>query len=398
MNIVIAHFSAHWVNMSGGVEKTVCFLSNAMAARGHSVTILYLGDTEGEPYFPLDKRIRTQNVLFENGEKVITDKLPSLLRAYREFARLFSKTWAREVNAVYKGRQYGAQIRKWFAAHEADVVLSVSPMSAKYLLLDGKCEAPVIEMTREDPNSGFPGLSKWEKKAIKKAKMIQVLLPPDLEAAGRFFPGIPAVAIGNAATAGMPKAKPGALKERYKITNVGSICSRKNQKLLVEAFKKLADRYPLWDVEIWGEKNSPYAKFLQKYIKQHHLEKRVHLCGTTKNIAQVYANSDIFAYPSRSEGFPNGVIEAMSAGVPLIGLRGCHGTNYLVKDGVNGFLAEDDPTPFALALQKLMDDSALRKRMGEASFKATEAYQSEKLWDQWETVLSEIAKHDNQKK
>lgn len=394
MNIVIAHFSAHWVNTSGGVEKTVCFLSNAMVTRGHSVTILYLGDKEGKPYFPLDKRVHTENILFENGKKVVTDKLPFFFRAYREIVRLFSKTWAREVNAIYKGRQYGAQIRKWFSTHEADVVLSVSPMSAKYLLIDGACQIPTIEMTREDPYEGFPQLSKWERKAIKKTKAIQVLLPSDLAAVERFFPGIPAVSIGNIAMVDALQARLSVVKKRYKITNVGSVCGRKNQKLLVEAFKNLVNTYPKWDVEIWGETDSAYAKLLQSYINQHHLNNRVYLKGTTKYTAQVYADSDIFAYPSKSEGFPNGVIEAMSAGIPVVGLEKCHGTNFLVKEGRNGFLAKDDPLEFSKALQKLMDDADLRMRMGKNSLKETEEYQPEKIWNQWEELMKMVCREE----
>lgn len=164
MEIVIAHFSTHWVGSSGGVEKTVCALSGAMTARGHHVTVLYLGEEEGNPYFPLDPGVETRNILFEDGREIIGDKLPMLLRVYREIARTFSKTKAREINAVYKGKQYGKQIQKWFANHKADIVLSVSPMSAKYLLIDGQCRVPAIEMTREDPESGFAVLSKEEKR------------------------------------------------------------------------------------------------------------------------------------------------------------------------------------------------------------------------------------------
>lgn len=390
MKIVIAHFSTHWVGMSGGVEKTVCSLSNAMVKRGHEVTILYLGEQEGNPYFPLDARVITKNILFENGQKIVNDKLPILLRAYREIARLLSKTKAREVNATYKGRQYGTQIRKWFMSHKADIALSVSPMSAKYLLIDGNCQVPVIEMTREDPDLGFPLLSVEEKRAISKAKAMQVLLPVDVKTANHYFPNVPAVAIGNAAMVNALPASPGNLKKRYRITNVGSVCSRKNQKLLIEAFSALAEKYPDWDVEIWGEKNSHYAKALQRYIELHGLRNRVFLKGITKKTDQVYADSDIFAYPSTSEGFPNGVIEAMSAGVPVVGLQECHGTNWLIENGVNGFWVKNDIHSFQSKLVKLMDDPQLRGEMGKCGLEKTKQYVPEKIWDQWDTFLRQV--------
>lgn len=51
MNILIAHFCTHWVQCSGGVEKATVGFANELARRGHSVTILYLDQEEGNPLF-----------------------------------------------------------------------------------------------------------------------------------------------------------------------------------------------------------------------------------------------------------------------------------------------------------------------------------------------------------
>ena len=112
MKILIAHFSTHWVNTVGGMEKVVCKFAHEMINRGHKVTVLYIDKEEGAPYFPLDNRIKTINILFEHGQKVISEKLPVRLRACREFWRLFSLKKARTINAEYKGKLYGQQIQK----------------------------------------------------------------------------------------------------------------------------------------------------------------------------------------------------------------------------------------------------------------------------------------------
>lgn len=91
MKIVIAHFTNWWVGMSGGVEKVVCQFANAMCGRGHEVTILYIGDKEGSPYYFLDDRIRQVNILFEDGKQVVTRRLPVAERVHREIGRLFSQ-------------------------------------------------------------------------------------------------------------------------------------------------------------------------------------------------------------------------------------------------------------------------------------------------------------------
>lgn len=387
MKIAVAHFSSSWVDTSGGVEKTVCALSSAMAERGHDVTILYIEHREGAPYFPLDKRVKTKNLLYENGRQIVREKLPLGLRIYREMSRLFSQRKARDINAKYKGKLYGDRIRSWLAAHDVDVILSVSPMSAKYLIIDGECKIPVIEMTREDPGTGFPALSALEQKAVSQAKQIQVLLPDDVKAAKAYFPNIPVTAIGNAVKPAAKTADPGKRKDRYKIINVGTVCSRKNQKLLVEAFANLAEKYPEWDVDIWGWHGAYYGRELQRYIDHKSLHDRVHLKGVTKNIGDVYSQSDIFAYPSESEGFPNGVLEAMAAGLPVIGLKKCHGTNYLVKAGKTGVLTENSVEGFQAALQQLMEQPELREKMGRRGRQESLQFMPSGIWDQWERLI-----------
>lgn len=391
MNIVIAHFSTYWVGMSGGVEKVVCALSNAMVKRGHNVEILYIENREGDPYFPLDTRVHTTNLLYKNGKQIIREILPVHLRAYREIARLFNKTKAREINAKYKGKMYGKQIREWFKAHDdIDVVISVSSMSAKYLMLDGACKVPMIEMIHEDPATGFPVLSDLEREALNHAKAIQVLLPRDLEAVKKYFPHVLAVAIGNISEPDKKQARPGITKKHYKILNVGNICNRKNQELLIKAFHNLAEKYPNWEVDFWGDKSSNYGWALQKYIDLHHLSNQIHLRGITKNLENIYAESDIFAYPSKSEGFPLGLIEAMSAGLPAIGLSECHGTNDLIVNGVTGYLSDSTESDFQEKLEALMCDAELRHQMGKAAWEESQKYAPEKIWDKWEMLIQRV--------
>lgn len=395
MKIVVAHFSSSWVDTSGGVEKMICELSNAMVERGHEVTVLYVEHREGLPYFPLDRRVKTKNILYENGKQVVMEKLALPLRIYREILRAFSKKRAREINAKYKGKLYGQRIHKWLCENEADIVISVSAMSAKYLMIDGQCAIPMIEMIHEDPQIGFPALSAAEMNALKKASVIQVLLPEDLSAVHEYFPDVEAVVIGN--TVGEPQkhAAPGAIKQKHKIINVGTVCSRKNQKLLVEAFENLAEKYPEWSVELWGWHGAYYGKALEEYIARKRLGQQVSLKGVTKEIAEVYAQGDIFAYPSKSEGFPLGLLEAMSVGLPVIGLKSCHGTNYLIQNGENGFLTDESVESFQDALEALMADAVLREKMGKAGKEKSKEYNAEVIWDEWESLLKRVVQGTN---
>ena len=392
MKITVAHFGTHYVDMPGGVEKLTCYLSSDLVKKGYDVTVLYRDGMVCEPHFPIDSRVRQFNILFENGHKVVSEKLPFGLRVYREAARLFSQKKAQGINAEFKGRQYGPRIRRFLNEYPADVILSCSAPSTKYVITDAGYQGPVITMFRGDPAVQMPLLSDEEREAVAKSAAIQVLWPSKVEVAKKYFSHVPVVAIGNAVFPAKYQAAPGGKKEKHLISCVGNVSGRKNQKLLVHAFAELADRYPSWNVEFWGEKSSHYARSMEEEIKAKHLEGRILLKGKTNRIEEVYRRSDIFCIPSTSEGFPQGLAEAMSAGLPCVGLKTCGGTNELIQEGKTGFLVDNDQGILSEALSALMDDGDLRIRMGKAGHELVQQYKPDRMWTMWEELIQKASK------
>lgn len=391
MHVVIAHFGSHYVKNPGGVENVVCCLANAMINHGYKVTILYRDDKEGNPYFPLNKKVEQKNILFENDKKVVSEKLPVGYRILREVSRVFSQTEAQKINVKFKGKQYGKRIKNYLSAHPADIVLSCSVPSTKYVVDDAACGTPVIQMLHSHPKFLFPLLSADEKNAVKKCKALQILLPSGLSTARQFFPEVPTFVIGNAVFPSEKKAHPGAYKEKHLISCVGSLTKNKQQNLLCEAFAKLADGYPNWDVELWGY-SGHYGSRVQSWIDKHSLSDRIFIKGQTTQVEDVYARSDIFCLPSRAEGWGLGLTEAMAAGVPAVGFKGCTGVEDLIQDGVTGLLADyGDVHSLAAALKFLMDHPEKRKEMGEKAAEEMKQFSPEKIWNLWEALLNDVA-------
>jgi glycosyltransferase involved in cell wall biosynthesis len=80
-----------------------------------------------------------------------------------------------------------------------------------------------------------------------------------------------------------------------------------------------------------------------------------------QEIARYYAAADVFAMATHYEGFCIPVLEAMSAGLPIVVSK----IPPLVEIvGDTGQLVDNDPEAFAFALQRLIDDSSLRNKMG----------------------------------
>lgn len=265
MNIVIAHFNSCYVRMPGGVEKVTCNLANAMMERGHSVTILYRESKEGHAYFPLDERVPEHNILYENGQYMIQDKLPRSTRIKREFFRLFNAKKAHEINAVAKGRSYGPAIRKWLEKLQPDIIVSTSMPSTKYVVEDAAVPIPVITMIHSQPAVQFEAISPAEQEAVKHCAGIQILLPSGIEITRKYFPHLPIYVIGNAVT--IPKWQVDLQREKtqYKIVCVGTLNENKNQKLVVDAFSKIAEQFPQWIIELWGIQHENMQKIREAY-------------------------------------------------------------------------------------------------------------------------------------
>ncbi len=87
-----------------------------------------------------------------------------------------------------------------------------------------------------------------------------------------------------------------------------------------------------------------------------------------EEVPAVYRRADVFASPTYSEGFSNTILEAMSAGLPIVS---CHAVGVVdcLRDGENGLLVQPgDIHALADALGRLLDDAALRRRLAECAF------------------------------
>lgn len=85
-----------------------------------------------------------------------------------------------------------------------------------------------------------------------------------------------------------------------------------------------------------------------------------------EEMPELLRRADLFVFPSRDEGMPNAVLEAMAAGLPVVATR-ISGNEEVVVDGETGLLVPpDDPDALAGALAGLLTDAARRRRLGAA--------------------------------
>lgn len=385
MNILLANLTK-MVGDSGGMAKVTCAFAHEMKVRGHRVSLVYSDVQTGDFYYPLDKDIPAYDIRHYKGKYI---SYPWYLKVKREFYRTFDKQKARTVNDEFAASFLLDHLKDVLQTVQPDVIVSFQPAASKMLLCDLQTKIPVITMSHGDPEDYFHTYPKEEIPALEKSAVCQVLLPSFEKHLKDHLPNVKTVVIGNAIPQYDVQADLSAQKDTYKILFVGRLSkNHKRPHLLIEAFAGLADEFPNWNVELWGaEDGKAYYKELQLLIKKHHLENRVFLKGPTNDVPSVLQQGDIFAFPSAYEGFGLALGEAMSMGLPAVGYKSCSAVNELIKDGENGYLCDDGVEPLKIALQKIMKNQNLRKKLGWNAKKIIRKYSSFLIWNMWEKIL-----------
>lgn len=165
---------------------------------------------------------------------------------------------------------------------------------------------------------------------------------------------------------------------------VGRIDAQKGVSTLLDAWRRALGDRPDWHLLVVGE--GPERAALQRD------EPRIHWLGRRGDVFGLLKVADMFVLPSLWEGMPNAVLEAMAAGLPVVGTR-VEGTAELVVEGETGWLvAPGDAAALAAALTLAADDPAARARLGAAGRVRVESVYTMKRVTQaydrlWSTLL-----------
>ncbi len=148
------------------------------------------------------------------------------------------------------------------------------------------------------------------------------------------------------------------------VGSVASIQHRKNQLLLVDAIPDRSDVHLLLAGPIV---DTAYKDRVVAAADERGLSDRVHLIGEVDDVRPVLAASDVFALASRAEGSPVALIEAMSAGLPVLATT-IPGVSELLRGSSAAELVDpDDLNAATLALVRMCGDASRREAMGAAA-------------------------------
>jgi glycosyltransferase involved in cell wall biosynthesis len=149
----------------------------------------------------------------------------------------------------------------------------------------------------------------------------------------------------------------------------GRITPVKGVDVLIDAWDRLTNKR---DALLLIAGDGPAREELEKSVHRMGLSGSVQFLGMVNDMPDLLRRADIYVQPSRQEGLPNSVLEAMAVGLPIVATR-ISGNEDLVEDGENGLLVPpQDPEKLAIALGELISDRGRRQRMGACSRKVVE--------------------------
>jgi glycosyltransferase involved in cell wall biosynthesis len=174
-----------------------------------------------------------------------------------------------------------------------------------------------------------------------------------------------------------------------RLFSVGRIVHQKGFDLGLRALAQLTGLD--WEWSIAGD--GPQLEPLKSLARELGISARVKFLGwqSGKELSQCYHQANLFLFPSRHEGMPNAVLEAMSSGLPVVATR-IAGSEELVVDGITGLLTPSESVDeLRDALRKILTDSTLREKMGIASrLRVEQNYTWQKVAGQYQSLLKKI--------
>ncbi len=387
MRILLANF-AKMVDDSGGLAKVTCAFAKEMQERGHQVAMVYSDDKEGSFFFQVPEAVQCYNLRHYKGRHIL---FPLRFKIKREILRALDQRKGRAVNNEFTEKYLLDNVRDILIEFKPDVIVASQPAASKVLLCDLQTKIPVITMSHGDPEDYWHNYPVKELPAVGMSAACQVLMPSFVKGITKRYPDEKVVVIGNVVPQHQEPVDLLKTKETYKLITIGRLVkNHKRPHLLLEAFAKLAKRFPDWQVELWGaEDREKYTNELRHIIAKNNLEDRIFLKGTTNNVNEVLRQGDLFVFPSAYEGFGLTLAEAMSIGLPGIGYKSCVAVNEIIQDGVTGLLADDGVDGLAEKMAILMENQQLRSQMGRAAHESMKQYAPEHIWGQWEKLLQE---------
>lgn len=169
---------------------------------------------------------------------------------------------------------------------------------------------------------------------------------------------------------------------------VGGLRPAKGFDYVIEAFEEFAKYNSEWVLDIFG-RGDDRAK-LEKMIRSRGLEERIKLKGVSDQIQNELYQSGAFLLPSRWEGMPMVVLEAMEMGLPVVSFD-ITAINPMVTNGIEGLIVKQfDVHAFAKAMVNIAENDTFRLACGKNAAEKSKIFSVESISEKWVKLFNEL--------
>jgi glycosyltransferase involved in cell wall biosynthesis len=160
---------------------------------------------------------------------------------------------------------------------------------------------------------------------------------------------------------------------------------------LIEIMSKVLPEKKDWHLKIVGDGENG-LKYLKELVKNKGIEDQVEFAGFRKDVKSLLEKSSIFILPSRYEGLPMVLLEAMSQGTTCIAYDCITGPSEIIDNRQNGLLiANQDKQQMSEGLYELMTDSSLRLKLSRNGLTSLDRFDIETIYTKWAELLNSLS-------
>jgi glycosyltransferase involved in cell wall biosynthesis len=319
---------------AGGAERVATLLANEWNANGHAVTLVTFDTPDTEPFFRLDPGVSLRE-LSASATRGLAAKLGT------NVARL-------------------SRLRSVLRELRPDVVVAfMTEANVIALWASRGLGVPVVVSERNQPDR--PGLGRAHRLARRLTYPMADALVVQTDAIaswGKARFRIPVQVIPNPVHLGAGDA-PREDGDVQWLISLGRLAPQKGFDILIESFAAVASKHPKWRLVIYGE--GPDRPLLERLRAESGCPDRILLPGLTRDPAGALSKASLFVLPSRFEGYPNALLEALAQGLPVLATSCPGGTVEILANGAHGLLVPpDDVAALTTALDAMLSAPDLR--------------------------------------
>ena len=347
---------------SGGAQRVLVTLANHWASKGYKTAVITYNDRSPD-FYPLHPCVNRISLKREISSRAGAGRVMTVVRRISALRR------------ILKNVRPGV------------IVSFITQTNILVILAALGLERRVIISERNDPERQSFGIL-WDtlrKVLYRCADVVTANTHGALETMRSYVPEKKLLFVPNPLYLQNSEKRTDQVSKN--ILTVGRLVRQKAHDVLIEAFATVAKNFSDWRLKIVGE--GSLRGELEGQADKLGISDHIDWYRNTRNIDTFYKSSEIFVLPSRYEGLPNALLEAMSFGLPVIVTDGSPGPLELIEDEKTGLVVPvNDAMSLAKAIEKLIRHPVLRASLGQAAMLRVADYSPEKAIGAWEEVLT----------